>query len=238
MSLCQFEGEPLEGLMRMRPLFKLQNPIRWMLIQWVRLAMRLGFNLTVVWEDETLKKRFQAEKEAFIFAGSHTGWLDCPALVSALQKPIGFMVGEAALSWGWLKSILRYWPHLAIGKGQERFGLRQAIQMLKSGQSLVLFPEGRLTPDGELLPFQAGAEMMQKHSGAAIIPFYISGGFQAWGWRQPLTVFSRITVYIGSPLEHPNKVLENKQEENKNILASETQTQRLFDAVSALKAVC
>lgn len=203
-----------------------QHVIHWMLIHFVAVLMRLGFRLNVIWQDETLKRRIQSQKEPFIFAGSHTGWLDCPALVSALRQPIGFMVGEAALSWAWLRSILTCWPHLAIGKGQERFGLRQAIQMLKTGQSLVLFPEGRLTPDGELLPFQAGAEMMQKHSGAAIIPFYISGGFQAWGWNKRLSVFSKITVVIGEPLE------------SQKLTESESQTQRLFKAVKALKAAC
>ncbi len=205
---------------------RFQTFIHWMLIQSVGTLMRLGFRLNVVWQDESLKKRIQTQQEAFIFAGSHTGWLDCPALVSALQKPIGFMVGEAALSWAWLRALLQFWPHLAIGKGQERFGLRQAIQMLKSGQSLVLFPEGRLTPNGELLPFQAGAEMMQKHSGATIIPFYISGGFQAWGWNKRLSVFSKITVVIGEPLE------------SQKTTRTGSQTQRLFEAVSALKAAC
>lgn len=158
------------------------------------LLMRVGFRF------EVKGRQHLPESGPVIFAGSHTGWLDAPAVIVAVGKPVVFMVGEMALDWPVIRQIIACWPHIPVGKGRERSGLRQAIRQLLRGDSICIFPEGKLSENGDLGSFQQGVAFLQHHAQVPVVPFYIDGGFAAWHWGQWIPRAGKITLHFGEPL--------------------------------------
>ena len=66
---------------------------------------------------------------------------------------------------------------------------------------MLIFPEGKLTRDGSVGEFQPGVARLQKEAQCAIVPFAITGGYEAWpkGKKAPRPAAIRITV--GRPME-------------------------------------
>jgi len=79
-------------------------------------------------------------------------------------------------------------------------GLAFGLAVLSRGQALVWFPEGRLSPTGEIGPFLRGVGYLLAQSRAEAVPVRISGSFDAMprGWRWPRRV--DVSVHFGEPV--------------------------------------
>src|SRR5437773_2050983 len=58
-------------------------------------------------------------------------------------------------------------------------GLRQLEAVLREGRPLILFPEGRRSPDGRLVEFKPGAAMLAMRTGTPIVPIRLVGLHEA-----------------------------------------------------------
>lgn len=80
-----------------------------------------------------------------------------------------------------------------------------AIELLKKGYAVGLFPEGtRNKTNQKLLPFKYGAVSMASKTNATIVPFGISGKYK---FRS-----KNLTIRIGKPFEINNMTLEEANE--------------------------
>jgi len=79
---------------------------------------------------------------------------------------------------------------------------------LAAGELVCIFPEGKLTGDGELAPFRPGIERILERTPVPVVPMAIRG---MWGsffsrqggkqFRRPFRrVWSRIELVIGEPI--------------------------------------
>ena len=65
----------------------------------------------------------------------------------------------------------------------------RAVEAIKRGESVLIFPEGKLSKDGKLSEFQPGFLMLARLTDAPVIPLAISGGYRK---------FHRQSVVVGS----------------------------------------
>ena len=65
----------------------------------------------------------------------------------------------------------------------------KAVEAIKRGESVLIFPEGKLSKDGKLSEFQPGFLMLARLTDAPVIPLAISGGYRK---------FHRQSVVVGS----------------------------------------
>lgn len=137
-----------------------------------------------------------------ILAGNHTSVLDGIALGCAYPKRIYFLSLETlfrAPFWGWWARLLGYIP--VKRKGLNKEAIRQAVDLLQSGQSIGIFPEGKITQDGNLSEGKEGVAMIARLAGASVIPFAIEGAYEAWpSLKKPLKRFP-IEVKFGKPID-------------------------------------
>lgn len=136
-----------------------------------------------------------------IFAGNHTGHLDPLIIQMAMARKPWFVTGPAAFNIPVIKYILKWFNVLPLNFGDGLTAIENAVLKLKTGESVVIFPEGKFTPDGNLCKFHRGVGIMAKNANCPIIPFAIKGGFEAWGkYRKNPKLFSTIIVQFGQPI--------------------------------------
>ena len=124
----------------------------------------------------------------------------------------------------WLGWILELFNCLPISSRNPRESLSKAIQALKAGEVICIFPEGQLTRTGTLCAARRGLEMLAKKSRCPIVPIYMD---ELWGSifsysgnrffsKAPLRVPYRFTAAIGEPIEpdavNPRMVINTLRE--------------------------
>ena len=90
---------------------------------------------------------------------------------------------------------------------------REAIELLRSGRALVMFPEGRRTKTGHLMPFKMGAFRLALTHGVPILPVSIKGAERIWPVGQFMFRPGKLTVTY-----HPPITVERMQEASRTEL--------------------
>ncbi|QQR49454.1 AMP-binding protein [bacterium] len=150
-------------------------------------------------------------KGPVIFMPNHTSYLDPLALIAALPWRVRFRLAFAAASdvlyqefaWGaWLAEFLFYaFPFPRHEAENIQHGLDTVGRLLDKNISVVLFPEGKVSETGELLPLKPGAGLIAIEMGVPVVPVTIIGTQSICSYAQ-LMPHARGTVEIifGEPL--------------------------------------
>ena len=140
---------------------------------------------------------------SYILLSNHASLLDIPGIISAFPFPVRFMA-KKSLAWipifGWSLPLS---GHILIDRERTRSALKssqKAASFLKGGTSIIVFPEGTRSPDGQVKEFKGGAFLLALKSQAPIVPVSVSGTYQMLprtGWCfWPGT----IQIDVGKPL--------------------------------------
>ena len=78
---------------------------------------------------------------------------------------------------------------------------REAIEALRKGRALVIFPEGGRTKTGKLMPFKMGAFRLALSYGVPIVPVTIKGANAIWPVGQMLPRAGKLTITYHPPIE-------------------------------------
>jgi long-chain acyl-CoA synthetase len=89
----------------------------------------------------------------------------------------------------------------------KRAGFRESFRfagdLADRGWSILVFPEGELTPNGKLQPFRGGIGLLAQNLKIPVLPMRIDGAYEI---REAGSVFNRpgrVRVTIGNPLQFP-----------------------------------
>ena len=142
------------------------------------------------------------KKGKFILAGNHTGHLDPFIIQMATNRQLWFVTGPVAFTIPIIKHLLKYYNVLPLKFGKGIEAIETAVEKLNSGEAVVIFPEGKFTPDGNLCKFNRGVGLMAQHADCPIVPFAIKGGFETWGRTRILPkLFNKIVIQFGQPVK-------------------------------------
>ena len=153
-------------------------------------------------------------KGPVLIAPNHVSFLDPVAVGAATRRQIHYMARDDLFTipiLGWLMKNLNSFP-VKKDRADPR-AIKEALQVLKKGGALLVFPEGTRSLDGRLLSGEPGIGMLAWHSRAAIIPTAIIGSEKALPVDAKWVKRERITVHFGkaiSPEEFPKR--QNRRE--------------------------
>jgi 1-acyl-sn-glycerol-3-phosphate acyltransferase len=174
--------------------------LNWRLAQVWAWWLSKGMGLSVT----TKGRENLAPGQSYILVPNHQGNADIVALCLVLEIPSRWVAKESLLRipfLGWAIaatgaiSINRSDTSQAIGQ------LRKGTEILKDGCSVLIYPEGTRTSDGNLQPFKKGAFRMAISTGVPILPITTNGAFQLMP-RGTINVRSgHVTVTFGEPIE-------------------------------------
>jgi 1-acyl-sn-glycerol-3-phosphate acyltransferase len=141
----------------------------------------------------------------FSIYANHTSMMDIPVLMYKLNEyPVAFLAKQVV---GDLFSIGKWTPKLGcvmIDREDARKGAESIIKVIKnvkSGSTMVIFPEGtRTNVPGELIDFKAGSFKVALKSKAPLVPITIvkPSNFKKIKWPFP----KRITLVIHESLQY------------------------------------
>ncbi len=115
-----------------------------------------------------------------LMLGNHISSIDWAIIGIASPRKIRFVMYEGYYNLWYLKWFLGLMGCIPISSGQSRSALSSITEMLNNGEVVCLFPEGRLTQNGQMSEFKQGFERAAENANAVILPFYITG---LWGSR-------------------------------------------------------
>jgi acyl-[acyl-carrier-protein]-phospholipid O-acyltransferase / long-chain-fatty-acid--[acyl-carrier-protein] ligase len=140
-----------------------------------------------------------------IIALNHVSFLDPPLAMSLLPKRPIFAIDVAMSRHWWIQPFLKLVRSMALDP-LKPFSLRAIINAVRDGDTLVIFPEGRITVTGSLMKVYDGAGMIADKSGAMVVPVHIEGPEATIFSRLKNTqvrrrLFPKITVNILQPVK-------------------------------------
>lgn len=172
----------------------------------VRVACRIvgflaGIRLTVKGLENVPKDR------PVLFIGNHRSFFDIIVTYPLMARPTGFLAKIE------LKKVpfLAWWMYfvncLFLDRKDNRQGLQvilAAIDKIKNGISIVIFPEGTRNKEAsqlDLLPFHEGSFKVATRSGCPVVPMAISGTSAVFEDHMPWVRSVPVTVTFGEPIE-------------------------------------
>lgn len=127
-----------------------------------------------------------------IVASNHVSYLDPPLVGTAAVRRLHFLAKEELFRPPVFGPLIRSFGALPIRRGvADLSGMSRAIEVLKAGHALLMFPEGTRSRDGELHAPRPGIGMLAVASDARIVPAFISGSDKASGW-----LFRRVRLRV------------------------------------------
>ncbi len=137
-----------------------------------------------------------------IVAANHASFLDPPLVAISWPEPIHFLARKTLFDNKLLCPLITSLNAHPLTGNNDSSSLKLACKLLSEGKKILLFPEGTRSPDGELAPFKQGVGMLSRKSGAAIIPTYIHGSYNAWpkNKKYPNLFTTKTACVFGKPI--------------------------------------
>jgi 1-acyl-sn-glycerol-3-phosphate acyltransferase len=128
------------------------------------------------------------EKSAAVLVCNHVSFVDALIIAGCIRRPVRFVMHYKFFNMPVLNFIFRTARAIPIaGKFENEMLLKKAFddidKALADGDLVCVFPEGKLTTDGEMNGFKTGVEEIINRRAVPVIPMALQG---LWG-----SVFSR-----------------------------------------------
>ena len=117
-------------------------------------------------------------RKAYVFMSNHVSHADSPALASVIPHPLHWVFKKE------LSTIPVFgWVLLACGQvmvdrsapDKSKAAMEEALSGLSGNNSVMIYPEGTRSRDGNLQPFKKGGFWMALQVGLPIVPVRVSG---------------------------------------------------------------
>lgn len=163
--------------------------------QWCRLIGAAFFSFRV-----SGREHWPATGGALVCA-NHQSYLDPIIIGAACDRPLNYMARASLFRLPLFGKLMRLYNAFPVQReGIGIGGLKEMLRRLKSGEMVVIFPEGTRTTDGNIQPLQPGFIAVARRSGQPLVPVAMAGAFNAWPRTSRFPRLQPIAVHVGQPL--------------------------------------
>lgn len=144
-----------------------------------------------------------SSNETYIFAANHSDLFDIPVLLVALQHDFRIIYKKELEKIPIFGPGIAKSPYIGIVRDNPSDALKSidsAIQSVKEGISVLVFPEGTRTKTGELGQFKRGGFMLAARSGKPVVPVFVKGTFGLSSSSKFRIKSGKVIVNIGEPI--------------------------------------
>ena len=143
--------------------------------------------------------------QAVLYVGNHNSYFDILLTYSRCKHLTGYVAKKEMLKYPLLRDWMKALYCLFLDRDNVREGLKtilQAIDYVKEGISICIFPEGTRNTGEELslLPFKGGALKIAEKSGCAIIPLSLNNTIEIFEAHLPRIKKTHVIIEYGTPI--------------------------------------
>ncbi len=140
-----------------------------------------------------------------IIALNHVSFLDAAVALSFLEREPVFAIDHGIAQRWWVKPFLKLTRAMSLDPTKP-LATRTLIKAVREGETLIIFPEGRLTVTGSLMKVYDGAGLIAEKSEAMVVPVRLKGleatPFSRLGRSQVRRRwFPKVTVTVLEPVK-------------------------------------
>jgi 1-acyl-sn-glycerol-3-phosphate acyltransferase len=139
-----------------------------------------------------------------IYLSNHQSTIDIPVLFLAIPVNSLRFIAKSELKYvpvlGWYMQLAKF---IFIDRGNRRRAVEsmdRAGERIRSGVSIIAFPEGTRSPDGRILPFKKGPFALALKAKVAVCPVTIEGSGKLMPKAKWTITPGPIRVKIGAPI--------------------------------------
>jgi len=147
------------------------------------------------------------DEGAALLVCNHVSFVDALLIGGAVRRPIRFVMYYKIYNLPVLNFIFRTAGTIPIAGRNEDLAIydqafKKIAEYLKDGELVCIFPEGKLTADGEINEFKGGLNRILQETPVPVIPLALQGLWGSFFSRDPnkgifRRLWSRITVVAG-----------------------------------------
>ena len=164
----------------------------------VELVSRLLWRVEVVGAD-----RLPASG-AYVIAPVHRSNIDTLLAGCLTHRRIRFMGKDSLWKYRWSGALFSSLGAFPVHRGvPDRDALRRCEEAVRSGEPVVLFPEGTRQSGLRLHPLFEGAAFVAARAGVPIVPVGIGGSEWAMPKGSPGVKLVKVVVVVGEPIQPP-----------------------------------
>ena len=109
-----------------------------------------------------------------VVVANHVSWLDAALMLAVMDHQPAFAIDAGVAALWWVRPALRFVRAVPVDPSKPQT-MRRLLEAVRSGRSVMIFPEGRITVTGSLMMTQGGAAMLAERAGVPIVPARIEG---------------------------------------------------------------
>lgn len=129
---------------------------------------------------------------------NHLSWYDPLLLGVVLRRRVWFFTKQEIFRWPFVGGLCQLTGQIPVKRGQsDRAALERALAYLRQGRAVMIFPEGTVERQEQMLPARTGAAMLALHSRATVLPIAHTGTrrvLRSFRFQRP-----QVRIEIGEP---------------------------------------
>jgi 1-acyl-sn-glycerol-3-phosphate acyltransferase len=177
------------------------EPLYWSVIGFARtLFAAQGLKFTVTGAENHVRTG------GAVLTINHTGYLDFTyAGLSLLptRRLIRFMAKESAFEHPLTGPLMNGMHHIPVDRSAGAGAFRAALDALKAGEIVAVYPEATISRSFELKEFKTGAARLAQQAGVPVVPVVVWGAQRVWTKDHPKRMGrSNIPIFVdvGEPI--------------------------------------
>ena len=171
---------------------------------------------------------------AVILVANHTAVYDPVCLqVACKRRLIRFMEAREYYDVPVLHTLFRLLKVIPVNRtGNDTASIRTAVRELSNKGCIGIFPEGRISTDGQIHRAHQGVALLALLTNAVVVPAFFQGTHPFSGMIRDFFQFNHVTLHFGPPIRFDDLAGKHRDEPTRELALK-----RIMDAIVTLQAV-
>ncbi|MDR1915819.1 MAG: 1-acyl-sn-glycerol-3-phosphate acyltransferase [Synergistaceae bacterium] len=149
-----------------------------------------------------------------IIASNHASNIDPPLIGSVFPGRLRYLAKDSLFRVPLLGFFIKALGAIPVSRqDSQRAGavMKLLLSRLRSGENILLFPEGTRSRSGELQPLEGGIAFLAIKSGAPILPVFVHGSHLAWPPGKKFPSPAKLILAISHPIFPDEEITDERK---------------------------
>jgi 1-acyl-sn-glycerol-3-phosphate acyltransferase len=144
-------------------------------------------------------------KGGAVLASNHVSYFDfifCGLAARPSSRLVRFMAKQSTFDNRVSGPLMKSMHHIPVDRSAGSGAFAHAVESLRAGEVVGVFPEATISQSFELKDFKSGAVRMAADAGVPVVPMITFGGQRLWtkGHKRDLERGSTVALTVGEPM--------------------------------------